>query len=148
MRLSLFIVAARGRPAIFSGEARKGRDFAHPLPDGPCWPAPRPGAGGDLAPYDAGGGDLRALADRDVIMHAHARRQNHEILDGDAARNSGLRDHHAMASDRRIVTDLNQVVDLGSLPDHSIAEAAAIDGGQGSDLDIILDDDPADLRHL
>src|SRR3979411_1391656 len=121
MRLSLFFVATSGGPTFAPGGACQGRTLAHPLPDRLCRPAAQAGPGRDLAPYHTGGGDLRALTNRDMIMHADTRRQNHEILDRDAARNPGLRHQHAMTSDGGIVADLNQVVDLGSLPDHGIA---------------------------
>ena len=47
-----------------------------------------------------------------------------------------------------IVADLDLIVDFGALADHGIAQAAAVDGGAGADLDIVLDQDPAGLRHL
>ena len=47
-----------------------------------------------------------------------------------------------------VVADLDEIVDLGALADHGVADGAAVDGRVGADLDIILDDDPADLRHL
>src|SRR5262249_46850553 len=53
-----------------------------------------------------------------------------------------------MTANRDIVADLYQVVDLGPLADDGVAGAAAVDGGAGADLDIVLDDDAADLRDL
>src|SRR5664280_672368 len=46
------------------------------------------------------------------------------------------------------MADLNQVVDLGALADHGVANGAAVDRGAGADLDVVLDDDAPDLRHL
>ena len=40
------------------------------------------------------------------------------------------------------------VVDLGALADHRVAVRAPVDDRVGADLDVVLDDDPADLRHL
>ena len=57
-------------------------------------------------------------------------------------------DNHAMPADRHIVADLDQIVDLGALADHGIADGAAVDGRIGADLDVVLDDDAADLRHF
>src|SRR5215468_1803461 len=53
-----------------------------------------------------------------------------------------------MPADRDIVADLHQVVDLCTLAYHGIAVSSAIDGASGSNFDIVLDDDAADLRHL
>ena len=44
--------------------------------------------------------------------------------------------------------DLDQIIDLGALADHRVAAGAAVDRGVGADLDVVLDDDAADLRHL
>ena len=65
-----------------------------------------------------------------------------------AAGNARLRHHDAMAANADIVADLDEVVDLGALADHGVADGAAVDGGAGADLDVVLDDDAADLRHL
>ena len=59
-----------------------------------------------------------------------------------------MRDDDAMAADLDIVSDLHQVVDLGALADHGVAIGAAVDGGVGPDLDIVLNDDAADLQDL
>src|ERR1700737_3098392 len=53
-----------------------------------------------------------------------------------------------MAADFHVVRDLDQVVDLGPLADHGVADRAPVDGRIGADLDPILDDDAPDLRHL
>jgi len=37
---------------------------------------------------------------------------------------------------------------FGAFADHGIAQAAAVDGGVGAHLDMVLDQDPAGLRHL
>ena len=47
-----------------------------------------------------------------------------------------------------IVADLDLIVDFGALADHGVAQAAAIDGGAGADLDVVLDQHPAGLGHL
>src|SRR6185503_21010784 len=53
-----------------------------------------------------------------------------------------------MAPYRYIVTHLHQVVDLGALADHGIADGAAVDRRAGADLDVVLNDDATDLRNL
>src|SRR5262249_20639423 len=55
---------------------------------------------------------------------------------------------HAMPADRDVVGDLHEVVDLGALADHRIAERAAIDAAVGTDLHVVLDDDAAHLGHF
>src|SRR5690606_33996944 len=51
-------------------------------------------------------------------------------------------------ADAAIVANLHEVVDLGPLPDHRVTERATIDRGIRADLDIVLDDRPAELRDL
>ena len=51
-----------------------------------------------------------------------------------------------MPADTDIVAYLHQVVDLGALADHGIADRTAVDGSTGADFHIVLDDDAADLR--
>jgi hypothetical protein len=53
-----------------------------------------------------------------------------------------------MAADLDVVTDLHLVVDLRPLAHHRVAIGAAVDGGVGADLDVVLDDDAADLGDL
>ena len=54
---------------------------------------------------------------------------------------------HAAAADADIVGDLHEIVDLGAFADDRVGHRAAIDRGVGADLDIVLDDDAADLRN-
>src|ERR1039457_3820905 len=96
----------------------------------------------------AGAGKLCALADRHMVAHANTPAQHYEILERRASGDTGLRRHDAMPTDADIVADLDQVVDLGALADHRVANGAAVDRGAGADLDIVLDDDAPELRHL
>src|SRR3984957_14733221 len=87
----------------------------------------------------------RARADREVVGDADLATQHDVVSDIDAAGDPGLRHDEAMASDRAIMPDLHQIIDLSSLPDHGIAGSTAVDRRVGADLDVVLDDDPADL---
>ena len=55
---------------------------------------------------------------------------------------------HAMATDNDIVADLTKIVDLASFADDSIAHAAAVDGRAGSDFNVVMNDDLANLRNF
>ena len=57
----------------------------------------------------------------------------------------------AMMQFRPIMTlwaDMHEIIDFGAFADHGVADAAAVDGGAGADLDVVVDDDAADLRNL
>ena len=60
----------------------------------------------------------------------------------DAAGDGGMR------ADDAVVADLNLIVELGALFDDRVVHRTAIDGGVRADLDIVGDDDPADLGDL
>src|SRR6266852_7624508 len=53
-----------------------------------------------------------------------------------------------MAADHDVVADLHEIVDLGALADDGVTDAAAVDGRAGADLDIVLNDDAAELWDL
>src|SRR5262245_13704794 len=53
-----------------------------------------------------------------------------------------------MLSNDDVVTDLYQVVDLGSPANNSGAKRASIDGCVRANFDVIMNDDVANLRHL
>src|SRR5262249_55039355 len=92
--------------------------------------------------------ELRAGADREMIGYSDLPAQHSVVSDLDAAGNSGLGDDEAMATDRAIVADLDQIIDLGALADDCIATRAAVDRRVGADLDGVLDDHAPRLRDL
>ncbi len=53
----------------------------------------------------------------------------------------------AVSADAHVVGDLHEIVDLGVFADDRVGHGAAVDGRVGADLDIVLDDDAADLRN-
>src|SRR5690348_166878 len=94
------------------------------------------------------GAHAGAGADAAVIAEPYLSRQDHAVFQHHAAGKSGLARDHAVAPDAAIVRDHDQVIELGALADHRVGQRAAIDGGAGADLDIVLDDHPAELRQL
>src|SRR3974377_461082 len=89
-----------------------------------------------------------ALGDRNIAAYVDTRTQHHEVFKSRISCNSRLSNHQTVTSDADIVTDLNQIVDLGTFADHGIADGAAVDGGAGPNLDVVLDDDAPALRHF
>ena len=74
--------------------------------------------------------------------------QDHAVLDDGCARDSDVREEQAAAADLAVVGDVHEIVDLGASTDARRAEARAVDGGVRADLDIVLQNDPTDLRRL
>src|SRR5882724_3966850 len=92
--------------------------------------------------------NLGAVADLEVVVDAHLGAQRDVVADRQAAREADLGREQAVPTDGHIVADLNLVVDFGTLTDHGVTQASAVDGGTGADLDIVLDHDATGLRHL
>src|SRR5688572_33259838 len=63
-----------------------------------------------------------------------------------AAGDAGASRDRGMRADAHVVADLNLVVELGALLDHGVVERSAVDGGVGSDLDVVAEGYSADLR--
>ena len=59
-----------------------------------------------------------------------------------------MRGNDDIASDAAVVTDVNQVVELGPAGDPGFFESPTVDGGVGSDLDVILNDQRSLLGKL
>src|SRR5581483_3194222 len=146
------IIAPFASPLVRAAPARaeplKACQFPHPFANRLGAQAGPAGARRHVVIDIADRADLGPLPNGDVVLDPGARRQHHEILERHAPRYPGPRHHHAMAADPGIVADLDQIVDLGPLPDYRVSDGAAVDGGVGADLDVVLDNDPADLRHL
>jgi len=90
----------------------------------------------------------RSLADRNVLADTNSCAENNEVFQSHAATQPRLTGYDAMAPNNNVVGDLNEVVDLGSLSNNRIANPAPIDCRSSSNLDIMLNYDNADLRHL
>src|SRR6267142_2268751 len=92
--------------------------------------------------------NLGAVADLEMVVDAHLGAQRDVVTDRQAAREPDLGREQAVPADGYIVADLDLIVDFGTLADHRIPQAAAVDGGSGADFHIVLDQDAAGLRHL
>src|SRR5688572_19263257 len=74
--------------------------------------------------------------------------QGRIILDNGTPRNPHLGNDDASLPDPDIMSDLDEVIDPGPLPDHRIRPRAAVDGGIRPDLHMVLDNHPPKLRHF
>ena len=83
-----------------------------------------------------------------MVVDTHFGTQRHMVANRQAARETYLGRQQAMPADCHIVTDLDLIVDFGAFADDGVAQAAAIDSRSGADLDVVLNQHPAGLRHL
>src|SRR6187549_928095 len=135
----------------FSGPAAAREPLHCPYSSQPFTPRPGEVAAPRLAGWDARhdarrSDQCRACPYGQVVANSNPPAHLDMVPNRDRTGNPGERRHHAMAPNLAVVPNLNEVVDLGPFADHGIADRAAVDGRVRADLDIVLDDDPADLR--
>jgi hypothetical protein len=68
-----------------------------------------------------------------VVRQSSLTREDRPASDPTGTRNSDLSDEHSALLDRRIVTNLNEVVQTGVGADSSISQSASVDAAEGSD---------------
>src|SRR5215831_15384361 len=83
-----------------------------------------------------------------MIGKAHLSTQHDIISERATSGNACLTGDQAMPANHHVVADLDEIVDLGPLSDHGVATGAAVDGGTGTNLHLVLHDHPADLWDL
>src|SRR5262249_14700664 len=102
----------------------------------------------------------------EIGMNAAARADHHLVADGDVIGDAdlaaedgvvpGLRrttdadmtDENVVSADVAVVTDHDEVVDLGAVADDGPTERGAVDGGVGADLNVVAEPNGAKLRNL
>ena len=103
---------------------------------------------GDVV-HDAGlSPDRDAVANLQMTGETDLSAENHVVAQFGAARDASLRHDDAMLTEGDVVGDLDQVIHLGALADNGRAERATVHGHICPQLDVVADDDVADLGHL
>src|SRR5271166_550233 len=145
---AMVLVRCFAAVASCGGEPFQRRDLAKKLAHGLRRGAGPPLPCGNIGHDARSGGDLRAGADVEMARDASLPSQRGEISNDARSRDAGLRDQNRVPADDDVVADLNEIVDLRALADHRVAVGAPVDGHARADFDVVLNDDPADLRHL
>ena len=68
-----------------------------------------------------------------------------QVANLSGASDACLRNDHATPSNRNVVTDLHEIVDLRALADYRVAQRASIDCRIRADLHIVLNNDTTEL---
>ena len=79
---------------------------------------------------------------------SHLPREGRMVSDGNAAGDSALGDDQRMGPELHVVADRDQPTQFRAGADHRAAQGGAVDGSVGPDLDVVLEDDVADLGNL
>src|SRR5690606_21377919 len=88
------------------------------------------------------------VADRKVADDADAAGDHTPPPDLRAAGDARPRRHRGVRADMHVVRNLHEVVDLHAVLDDGVLDGAAVDGRVRTDLDVVADQDAAELRHL
>src|SRR5690606_15154208 len=110
--------------------------------------------GGVTAGLGDRAGDHGHAGDEDVVADIHMPDDadaagNHAVAaDARAAGNPRATGHGGVVADLHVVGDHDLVVQLDAIADQGVRQRAAIDGGVGTDLDIVTDAHPAKLGDL
>src|SRR6267154_756285 len=94
------------------------------------------------------GADDHVVAEAEMPPDSRLARQDRPAPEPGAAGDSRLRHQHRILSDRDVMGDLDEVVDLGPTAYDGASEGGAVDRRAGADFDVILDDDVANLGDL
>ena len=100
----------------------------------------------DVVGDAAGAGDHGAVADADVVADGRLAAQHDPAPSFTMPARPTWPVDNAVRADLHVVADLNEIVDLCPAANARGAELRAIDARTGADLDIVFDDDVADLR--
>jgi len=97
--------------------------------------------------HDTGfGRDDSLVPDFEVVGDAGLRSDHDIVTQLRAACKTDLPHNDAMTSNRDVVRNVDEIVDLCPLADDGGAQCAAINRGIGADLNVIADDDVAKLK--
>ena len=87
-------------------------------------------------------GDVQVAENHRAAAHRAASADHGTAGDPDTA------GHRRMGANLHVVADLYLIVELDAIGNDGVTQSAAIDGGAGTDLDVVTDQHPPDLGNL
>lgn len=88
------------------------------------------------------------VTDGDMAIHAGLSGHDDVVADLGAAGDADLRAEEIVLADLDIMSQMAKVIDLGAAADDGVIHRTVVDGGAGSDLDVISDDSAAELTDV
>lgn len=88
------------------------------------------------------------VTDGDMAIHAGLSGHDDVIADLGAAGDADLRAEEIVLADLDIMSQMAKVIDLGAAADDGVIHRTVVDGGAGTDLDVISDDSAAQLTNM
>lgn len=88
------------------------------------------------------------VTDGDMAIHAGLSGHDDMIADLGAAGDADLRAEEIVLADLDIMSQMAKVIDLGAAADDGVIHRTVVDGGAGTDLDVVSDDSAAELTDV
>lgn len=88
------------------------------------------------------------VTDGDMSIHAGLSGHDDVIADLGAAGDADLRAEEIVLADLDIMSQMAKVIDLGAAADDGVIHRTVVDGGAGTDLDVVSDDSAAELANV
>lgn len=88
------------------------------------------------------------VTDGDMSIHAGLSGHDDMIADLGASGDADLRAEEIVLADLDIMSQMTKVIDLGAAADDGVIHRAIVDGGAGTDLDVVSDDSAAELANV
>lgn len=88
------------------------------------------------------------VTDGDVTIHAGLSGHDDVVADFGAAGDTDLRAEKIVLADFDIVSQMAEVIDLGTAADDGVVHRAIVDGGAGTNFSVVADDSAAELTDV
>ncbi len=88
------------------------------------------------------------VTDGDMTIHAGLSGHDDMIADFGTAGDADLRAEEIVLADLDIMSQMAKVIDLSAAADDGVIHRTVVDGGAGTDLDVISDDSAAELANV
>lgn len=124
------------------------RDISEPLLDRPSGNTAPALAIGYVIHNAARCGNLHARTDNQMVGKSHTTTQHRLVTDDTAARNAAMSRNNTKTADSHVVGDLYEVIDLCTFANDGVVQRTTVDRRIGANLDIVLNDDSAELGNL
>jgi hypothetical protein len=82
-----------------------------------------------------------------MVRNPYLTTKNHGVAKRDASGKTNLTGQHAVLTHHYVVPDMHKIINLGSPADDGVAERAAVNRDVGSDFNVVVDEDAAQLRN-
>ena len=103
-------------------------------------------AGRNILNDNGGPADESAVTYLDVVFDRNRARDDHPVAQRDGTGQPAFAGHDTAAAELAVVGDLDEIIDLATIPDDRGAEFAPVHTCSRTDFNVVADNNMADLR--